>query len=256
MGRLLARFFSRRGFRVAIADPRGALPGFPSAGLDAARDADVVLVSVSLEGTADAVRDVLARDPRGLVCDVASVKAPVVPLLTRAARKGLRVASLHPMFGPSVRTLKGHDLIVCDAGNAAAAEEARRLFDGAGLLVRTIPLAEHDPWVARTLGLAHLLALVAGSALGASHVDLTALDGLASTSFRNLLALARPILEQEPDLTLPIQRLNPGTKATLDVLSREIDSWREALLGSDPAAFERKLRGARRALARHRAGSS
>ena len=244
MGRLLARAFRAAGRAVAVHDPGRRLAGFPSVPLETAAAADAVVVSVSLEATPSVLAEVLALSPSGLVLDVASVKGPLLPLYAKAARRGLRVASVHPMFGPGVRSLAGQNLIVCDAGAPAAARGAARLFSGLGLKLATMPIASHDAWVARTLGLAHLLSLLAGSTLAREGVKVRSLDGLASTSFRNLCLLAAPILHQAPDLMLPIQARNPATPALFDLLAEELASWRALVERNDLAAFERKLAAA------------
>lgn len=241
MGRLLARAFRAAGHAVAVHDPGRRLAGFPSVPLETAAEADVVVVSVSLEATPAVLAELLALSPPGLVLDVASVKGPLLPIYAKAARRGLRVASAHPMFGPGVRSLAGQNLIVCDAGLEAAARDTARLFSGHGLKLATMPIGAHDPWIATTLGLAHLLSLLAGSVLARGGVSATGLDGLASTSFRNLVLLAAPILRQSPDLTLPIQASNPATPALFDLLAEELATWRALVERNDLAAFERKV---------------
>jgi chorismate mutase/prephenate dehydrogenase len=249
MGRLLARALRATGNAVAIHDPGRRLAGFPSASLEAAATADAVVVSVSLEATPAVLAEVLSLSPSGLVLDVASVKGPLLPLYAKAARRRLRVASVHPMFGPGVRSLAGQNLIVCDAGVPAATRAAARLFSGLGLSLATMPIGAHDAWVARTLGLAHLLSLLAGSVLAREGVKVKSLDGLASTSFRRLCELAAPILHQAPDLTLPIQARNPETPALFDLLESELASWRALVSANDAAAFGKKLAEARSVLA-------
>jgi chorismate mutase/prephenate dehydrogenase len=249
MGRLLARAFRSAGQAVAVHDPGRRLAGFPSVPLETAAAADAVVVSVSLEATPAVLGEILSLAPPGLVLDVASVKGPLLPLYAAAARRSLSVASVHPMFGPGVRSLEGQNLIVCDVGVPAAARAAARLFSGHGLKVATMPIAAHDAWVARTLGLAHLLSLLAGSVLAREGVRVRSLDGLASTSFRRLSELAAPILHQAPDLTLPIQARNPETPALFDLLERELASWRALVERNDVASFERKLCEARSVLA-------
>ena len=249
MGRLLARAFRSAGHAVAIHDPGRRLPGFPSVPLETAAAADAVVVTVSLEATRDVLAEVLSLSPPGLVLDVASVKGPILSIYARAARRGLSVASVHPMFGPGVRSLEGQNLIVCDAGAPAATRAASRLFSGHGLNLATMPIGTHDAWVARTLGLAHLLSLLAGSTLAREGVKVKSLDGLASTSFRRLCELAGPILHQAADLTLPIQAQNPATPALFRLLESELADWRALVAANDLAPFERKLAAARSVLA-------
>jgi chorismate mutase/prephenate dehydrogenase len=251
MGRRLATFFRRRGFGVTISDPAGSPRGFRAASPEDTARADVVIVAASLERSAEALRDVVLQKPRGLVFDIASVKAPLATALAEALAAGVRIASTHPMFGPEVRSFRGRDLIVCDAGDPEAVRAVRRLFAGAGLRMQTLSLKEHDAWVARSMGLAHLLALAAASTLAAEGVSLgtpARLAGLTSTSFQRLLSLLEPLLDQDAALTRAIQNGNPESAAVALRLAGELQSWRESLLEADPTLFDRKLRATRRSL--------
>jgi chorismate mutase/prephenate dehydrogenase len=249
MGRRLAPFFARRGFRVLVHDPAGTPPGLKAAPLSSAADADVVVVAASLERAGEALEAVLDQKPKGLVFDIASVKAPVIPALRRARKEGVAIASVHPMFGPAVRSFRGHNLIVCEAGDAAAARRARTLFAGAGLRIRTIPLAAHDPWIGRTMGLAHFLALVAGATLAELGTDLSDLDGLATTSFRRLLDLVHSIVGQDAALTRAIQTRNPEGETVVEHLAGQVETWRLLLFAEDAAPLNAKLEALRRSLA-------
>jgi len=250
MGRLFARFFRRRGFRVEISDPAGRVPGFPSVPISRASEADVVLVSASLSRAAEALSAVAATGPKGLVLDIASVKAPLLPVLEAARLGGIAVASVHPMFGPSIRSFRGHDLIVCDCGDPAATRRARALFEKAGLRIATIPVAEHDPWIARTMGLTHALALAAAAALAAMEVAPNRLDGRASTSFRRLIELIGPILDQEAELTRMIQAGNPEGEVALIQFEREMTSVRKLLYHEPIERLDATIRELRKAFGR------
>lgn len=250
MGRLLARFFRRHGFAVAICDPAGEVPGFRRAPLAEAATADVVVVAASLSRSAEALAAVATEKPKGLVLDIASVKAPLLPVLEAARLGGVSVASVHPMFGPTIRTFRGHDLIVCDCGDATAARRARALFEGAGLRIATMPVGEHDPWIARTMGLTHALALGAAAALAAMEVSPRGLEGRASTSFRRLVELIGPILDQEAELTRMIQAGNPEGEGALIQFEREIASVRKLLYHEPVERLDATIRELRKAFGR------
>ncbi len=250
MGRLLARVFARNAWEVLIHDPAGGVPGFASVPFEAARTADVVLISAPLAHVARVTENVVALAPRGLVADIGSVKAPVVPILRKAAKRGLAVASLHPLFGPGVPGLEGRDLMVLDAGNPAATRRTARLFAGTGLRIKTLPIEEHDPWIARTMGLAHVVALVAASTLARGGVVLEGLDGRVSTSFRRLLDLVTPLLAQAPDLTHAIQSENPEALRVFEMLAEEVGAVGRLMKDPDPAPFAERLTELRSALSR------
>lgn len=249
MGRMFARFFRRRGYAVRVADPAGAPRGFAKGTLDDAARADVVVIAASLEHAAAALGAVLERKPKGLVFDIASLKTPLLPLFARARKAGVAIASAHPMFGPDAR-FAGNDFLVLDAGDPAAAARLARLFSGQGLRIRRMPVAEHDPWAARTMGLAHLAALAAASALQRLEVDAFDVDGRATTSFRHLLALVAPLLDQDPALTRAIQVQNPDAPWVAEVLAEEVEAFRAALFAPDARPLAARIEALRRALGR------
>ena len=254
MGRLFARFFRSRGFDVGIADPAGLPRGYRSAGLEEAASSDAVLVATSLSRTAEAMRAVFAFRPHGLVFDIASVKAPLAAALVDAGRDGIEAARSTRCSGPTWPRSAGTTSSSATPGSGVAVRRAaRRLFAGIGLKIRTIPLAEHDRWVARTMGLAHLLAHAAASTLAASGVDLSDVDGLASTSFRRLVEFAMPLLEQAPELTWAIQSENPEAGGALEELTAQLAEWRALALAKSPEAFAAKLAQTKKLLAGRRA---
>ena len=247
MGRPFARLFRRKGFAVRIADPAGVPRGFPAGTLDDAAEADVVLIAASLDHAAAALAAVLDRNPTGLVFDIASVKAPLLPLFSRAREGGVAIASAHPMFGPDAR-LSGRDFLVLDAGDKAAARRVARLFAGEGLKIRTMPAAEHDRWVGRTMGFAHLVALVSAFSLAELGISRDDVDGRATTTFRHLLALVGPILDQDSALTRAIQAENPEAPSVIDHLAEQVEALRHLLFEGDGSRLEARLGAVRAAL--------
>ena len=249
MGRLFARFFRRKGYRVLVADPAGSLPGYARAGLDDAASANVVLIAASLDRTPAALEAVLAQSPRGLVFDIASIKTPLLPLFARARKAGVAIASAHPMFGPNAR-FAGNDFLVLDCGDPPAAARLARLFGGQGLRIRRMPVAAHDPWAARTMGLAHVVALAAASTLERLKVDAFDVDGRATTTFRRLLGLVASLLDQDAALTRSIQTQNPDAPLVAEVLAEEVEAFRAALFAPDGRALAARIEALRRALGR------
>jgi chorismate mutase/prephenate dehydrogenase len=247
MGRLFARFFRRKGFAVRIADLAGAPRGFAAGTIDDAAMADVVLIAASLDQSAAALAAVLDRNPKGLVFDIASVKAPLLPLFSRATERGVAIASAHPMFGPEAR-LSGRDFLVLDVGDNAAARRVARLFAGEGLKIRTMPVAEHDRWASRTMGFAHLIALVSAFALAELGISRTDVDGRATTTFRHLLALIGSILDQDPALTRAIQAENPEACSVIESFAEQAEALRHLLFEGDGSRLEARLAAVRAAL--------
>jgi chorismate mutase/prephenate dehydrogenase len=249
MGRKLAPLFRKKGYRVLVADPAGRVAGFTSADVSAAASADVVCIAASLDAAPAALAAVLAASPRGLVFDIASLKTPLLPLFARARKAGVAIASTHPMFGPSA-AFRGNDFLVLDCGDAAAAARVTRLFSGEGLRIRRMSVTEHDPWAARTMGLAHVVALACAGALVRLKVDAFDVDGRATTSFRRLLDLVGSLLDQDPALTRAIQTQNPDAPWAAEVLAEEVEAFRADLFAPDVGPLAARIGALRRALGR------
>jgi len=109
MGESIARFLKKEGFEVAISDANSEL--VEKIGMEIgvgvsdntgiARDSDVVVVSVPVQETGKVVGEVSGEMKEGaLLTEIASVKAPIIEALTRAAQHNIDVISLHPLFGP------------------------------------------------------------------------------------------------------------------------------------------------------------
>src|SRR6202166_1591483 len=127
MGSWFAEFLASQGFRVAIADPKGGLPGFdivadwPSDALDF----DLIVLAAPLSATADLLQILAPRAPRGLLLHLGSLKPPLRAGLDALVKAGCRVTSVHPMFGPDTELLSGGNVIFIDLWNAEALSQAQ-----------------------------------------------------------------------------------------------------------------------------------
>ncbi len=224
MGGWFRGFLELAGHRCDLSDPAfdglapqpgryGRLAEVPELGAYAA-----VLVAVPLARTAAVVAEVAAalrplataagRAP--LIVEIASIKSPLAPVLEQAAGDGVRVLSLHPMFGPGKSPYESLVFVLAARRDGAVeeAELAPFLSHPYAKLV-TVPFARHDRLMGWLLGLAHLTNLLFGTALSRSGVAPAELHDCASTTFLRQAATARSVLAEDPDLYLDIQRLNP-----------------------------------------------
>jgi len=256
MGRWLTRFFEDSGHRVAIVDPEAPPPGVPTLPdvETAVSRSAVVLFATPIRSTAPLLRRALESEGSAVIADVLSVKAPIVPVLKAAAQQGRRVTSLHPMFGPSARTLSGRNLLLVSCGVPEADRVARDLFARSAVSISEVELERHDLLIAESLGLAHAVNLLFLAALSSDPASSHELARAASTTFHGQSALARAVAGEGAELYLDIQSLNPHSwgmyqelRTALDRLStlverRDLDGFSELLaqgrgkLESEPGA--------------------
>lgn len=247
IGRWFAEFFAGQGHRVSTLDPAGPVAGFPvvsdlATGVHAA---EAIIITTPLTVGREVLDRVLGLAPDGLVADAFSLKSHVLDLLRGAAGRGLRVASLHPLFGPGVRTLSGRIMAVCDCGNATAADEAAALFTDTALTITRLPVARHDEYMQYVLGLSHLVAILFFTTLARSGRSYEDLAQVASTTFLKEARTAAEVSRENPGLYFEIQRLNLHSAELFALVRSCLGEIEIAALADDPARFEQVMRDGR-----------
>jgi chorismate mutase/prephenate dehydrogenase len=259
MGGWLERFLPLVGHRVDIVDPAWA-PLSRAEGrvatLDDVPDLDAydhVVVSVPLARTPEVLSDLVERRPKGVVVEIASIKSHLVPALEQADSAGVKVSSLHPMFGPGKSPYEPLTFVLACRDEP---EEERQWLEA---LLRhpytqliTIPFAHHDRLMGWLLGLAHLTGMLFGSALTRSGLDPAELQACASTTFARQAATSQSVLSEDPVLYLDIQRLNPHRQDVYRATREALDQLVALVGAEDLEGFRSTLAAARDAVARER----
>ena len=199
MGRWMADFLASQGFRITIADPAGEIPGYEwlADWRDSRLEDDLIVVATPLKVAGDVLEQLAARRPRGVVFDIGSLKTPLRAGLTALRDAGVRVTSVHPMFGPDTALLSGRHVIFIDLGDAAALEEARSLFASTMADLVVMGLDEHDRLIAFVLGLSHALNIAFFTALAESGEAAPRLARMSSTTFDAQLDVATRVAAGE-----------------------------------------------------------
>ena len=247
MGRWLCRYFRSRGYQVIVNDPAGPLEDFPSEP-DLSKGvlaSDVVAVSVPMSVCGDVLRRIAAVKPKALIFDVASLKAPIEKELREMGRAGLRVTSVHPVFGPSLWPLSSGNITFSDCGNGVAVVEAKELFRASGASFVDVSLDHHDEFMAFLLGLSHLCLLTFARCVAQSPFDLAGLKRSAGTTFSRLSLAAAGLLADPPALLRDIQALNPHTPFVHRRVRDVLEDWKRATEAPDGSEFYRLIQSAR-----------
>jgi chorismate mutase / prephenate dehydrogenase len=257
MGSWFRGFLELAGHGVDLADPAlGSLPHAPGrfAALGEVADLDayaVVLVSVPLGHTAQVLAEVVARRPRGLVVEIASVKAPLAPVLEEARGQGVRAFALHPMFGPGKSFYEPLTFVLAAQGEPAAEKAALAHFlSHPYTKLVAVPFPHHDRLMGWLLGLAHLTNILFGAAITRSGIEPAELHACASTTFTRQAMTALNVLSENPDLYLDIQRLNPHRHEVYAATREALEQIRTMVEEPDREGFRDTMTAARRALTR------
>jgi len=239
MGRWFARFLAAQGYTVEIADPSGAPDGLPSVD-DWASDAltqDLIVIAAPLRASNAILLGLAKRAPKGLIFDIGSLKTPMQEGLAACAKAGLRICSVHPMFGPDAALLSDRHIIFMPVGATDAVKDARALFVDTMVQPVEMPLAEHDHLIAYVLGLSHALNIAFFSALANSGEAAPKLANMSSTTFDRQLQIASGVAQENPRLYFEIQSLNAYRGEALGALKRAVDELTRCVDEGDEIGF-------------------
>jgi prephenate dehydrogenase len=229
MGTLLGRELGARGHSVTVLERDDPIEGVASY--------DVVMVSVPMTEAAAVTRALgpLVR-PDALLCDVNSLKVEVCAAL--AASRGEALGT-HPMFGPTVGSLRRQKIVLCPIkpGPMAAWFEAELGRMGAELIIAAPE--QHDAMMAVVQVLTHFGIMVMGRALSQSGHALDASLPFTSPIYRLELAMVGRLFSQKPELYREILMRNPGGAAMRQVFLDEAAALCRLIDGGDGDAFVR-----------------
>lgn len=242
MGGWFVQFLGSQGFSVQVADPNGAAPGVPVVAdwraIDELDGFDFIVVATPLSASGPILSELALRRPQGVVFDLGSLKSPLRGGLNALKAAGVKVTSLHPMFGPSTELLSDRHVIFVDMGSADALDAARALFAPTMAEQVVMGLDEHDRLIAYVLGLSHALNIAFFTALAESGEAAPRLARLSSTTFDAQLDVATAVSEESPELYFEIQALNDFGAESLEALARSVDRLRTAVLRRDFPTFQ------------------
>ena len=205
MGGVMARLFGDLGHQVFVSDLDTELTA-----RDAAKVADVVVISVPIEVTESVIRDVgphVRED--ALLMDVTSIKQGPVRLMLECTRAS--VIGTHPMFGPNVHSLQGQRVVLCRGRGDVWAAWVAQMLGARGLLVVEATPEHHDRMMAVVQVLTHFQTQVVGLTIARSGVSLEDTLRFTSPAYLMELFMTARHFDQSPDLYGPIAMRNPAT---------------------------------------------
>jgi chorismate mutase / prephenate dehydrogenase len=242
MGGWFVQFLLSQGFTVQVADPRGSTSGAAHSSdwrlLTSLNEFDFIVVATPLGASGTILSELALRKPTGVVFDLGSLKSPLRGGLNALRAAGVRVTSIHPMFGPSTELLSGRHVIFIDMGSPDALTAAQALFQPTMAEQVVMSLDDHDRLIAYVLGLSHALNIAFFTALAESGEAAPRLARLSSTTFDAQLDVATAVSEESPELYFEIQALNDYGAESLQALSSAVERLRTAVLTRDFHTFQ------------------
>jgi prephenate dehydrogenase len=231
MGRLFIPIFERAGYEVLVSGRSTAL-----ANTQLAERCDIVIVSVPIHDTIRVIGEIAPfMTKEQLLCDFTSLKVlPVAAMLESEAS----VIGLHPLFGPTVQSLRHQTIIVCPA---RAPEETINslvsLFTREGANCTVATPEQHDRMMAVVQGLTHFVTLCMADSVRRLGLDIRTTLAFTSPVYQIELSLVGRLLSQDPFLYADILQQNPYVPEVLSVCTSSAGDLVDIVNSKDPEQF-------------------
>jgi len=232
----------RRGIEVLVSDV-----GTELTNVALVERSDAIVVSVPI-GVTEGVLSEIAPAIRAnqLVVDLTSVKTPFLPLLEAMPSE---VLSIHPMFSPSLPSVRGQSCIVCPIRAGGQGAFFLELLRSEGIALEDMAPEQHDRLMAVVQGMTHFQAIVAGHCMATLGFNPDDSMRAASPVYRMRLVMIGRILAQSPRLYAEIQIFNPYVREIVAALERSSRVFAQAIEARDVDGFVAEFERARAGLA-------
>jgi prephenate dehydrogenase len=232
MGRLFTPVFERAGYEVLVSGRSTLLTN-----ADLAEQCDLVIVSVPIHDTVRVIEEigpVLRKDQ--LLCDFTSLKIlPVAAMLKSKAR----VIGLHPLFGPTVQSLRHQTIIICPVrAEEKIVQSLLSLFYSEGARCTLATPEQHDRMMAVVQGLTHFVTLCMADSVRRLGIDIETTRAFTSPVYQIELSLVGRLLSQDPSLYADILQQNPFVPEVLSICTSSAEDLRRIVDTKDPALFK------------------
>jgi prephenate dehydrogenase len=231
MGRLFVPVFERAGYEVIVSGRSTKVTA-----QDIAESCDLVIVSVPIRDTVrviDKIAPILSRNQ--LLCDFTSIKARPIEAMLRSKAN---VVGLHPMFGPTVSSLKSQTIIVCPVRvEEHLLKNLVGIFAAEGARCTATTPEEHDRMMAVVQGLTHFITLCMSETIRRLGVRIGSTEAFTSPVYQIELSLMGRLLSQDPALYADILQQNPFVPEVLEACCSSAGDLLSLVGSKDPEAF-------------------
>jgi prephenate dehydrogenase len=233
MGRLFANVFKKAGYEVLVSGRKT-----PVTAADIATQCDIVIVSVPIRETIRVIGEIAPLLKYGqLFCDFTSLKVKPVEAMLKSKAD---VIGLHPMFGPTVKSISRQTIIVCPArADKARVALLAGIFEAQGAVCTIATPEEHDRIVAVVQGLTHFVTLCMADTVRRLGVDLNKTGQFESPVYQIELSLVGRLLSQDPALYADILQQNPYVPEVLAACRSSAADLSAIIDAKDPEQFRK-----------------
>jgi len=256
MGQWFTRFFKEKGYSVTVWGKGGKTEIARKLEVPFASDLDaeipkndIIIVSVPINVTEETIKEIAPKmKPGSLLMDFTSIKVGPVEAMKKFALPYVEILGTHPMFGPSIRTIRGQTVILVPVEGRSEKWFAviRELFEKSGAHVEITTAEEHDRLVSVVQGLTHFAYITIGTTIDRLDFDVNKSRKFVSPVYDIMLDFVGRILGQNPYLYALIQMENPGVLEVHKAFIKECEELSGLVKAHNEEGFVNKMKSAAR----------
>lgn len=239
MGSWFAEFMSMQGYDVHIADTNVKTDNEThfSNWEETEDNYDITVIATPLRQSKNILNHILEHGRQGILFDIASIKSPIKKTLMEISNKGMRVTSIHPMFGPDTALLSGKHVVFMNLDEHKTHLEIMKLFESTTAQLIEMSIDSHDFAISYVLGLSHIINIAFSKVLHDSGESKEEFSKLSSTTFKDQLEVAERVSKENPNLYYEIQHLNSHSMQTIEELNRVTKEITDAITNGSEEEF-------------------
>ncbi|MGQ9479016.1 MAG: prephenate dehydrogenase/arogenate dehydrogenase family protein [Thermoproteota archaeon] len=239
MGRWIVNYLKRfNGLEVIVSDPE-EIEGenmarrlgikYEKDNRKAVSDSNIVIVSVPIEVAPRVMEEVGPCVREGsLLVEITSIKTEVVSSMVKHVPQGVELLSVHPMFGPRVKSIKGRVVVLIPVRQGEWFSKVKSFLEGEGADIVVTTTEEHDRMMGIVQGLTHFASMVFAGVIREMNVDLRSSRKFSSPVYEAFLPMVYRIICQNPELYAQMQVYNPHVLKIQEMfVSQAIDLKRD-----------------------------
>jgi len=209
MGQWFKKFFQENNCEVLVAGRRTELSHE-----DCARRSDVVIVSVPIDSTIETIKKIgpLVRKD-ALLMDLTSVKEEPVKVMKKFSKA--EVVGAHPVFGPSVPTIKDQTVVLCRGRGKKWFNWIEKILVRNGAKLKITTAKHHDQMMGVIQGVIHFSSITISHTLKELGIGVKESQEFSSPIYKLRLDMVGRILNQDPALYADIEILNKRSKKAI-----------------------------------------
>jgi len=251
MGQWFAGFFLKEGNEIIIAgrNEERLLKVGQHLGVEnttrlslAAKDADVVLLSVPIDSFEEVVKQLQPHiNTNQVVIDITSIKAHPVDTMHKYLGDRL-VLGTHPVFGPGAKGLRNQNFVLTPTNEkeTALADKTRQYLEDRYAMVTVMSPQEHDKMIAIILGLSHFIAIASAETL-LNFNGLKQMSAIGGPTYKVLLTLAESVITEDPELYASLQMNLPGILDIEELFLKSVKTWADIVKDRDSTEFINRM---------------